>query len=183
MKTSHFIRTSLVVLSLSLIFVACKKDNVSSPGSTPATADLQTSTDDQTMASNENDAVTNDVNTSIESSSSYARVFADANASTADMRVDGIFPICDANLTLDTTGATKTIIIIVGKLNQSCWINQNGTHLLMHSVVLVKPMDILLFFKHDDFFDDTCIDVLTFSSDFPIRNFFQDLLFTYFLQQ
>src|SRR5450755_869033 len=116
MKTSHLIRTSLVALSLSLVFVACKKDNVTSTPTT-SVADLQTSTDDQTMASNENDAVTNDVNTSIESSSSTARVFADANASDADMRVDGIFPICDANLSLDTTGDTKTLVITYDGLN------------------------------------------------------------------
>jgi hypothetical protein len=111
MKTNLFIKISLIALSFSLVFVACKKDNNASTAVTPATADLQTSTDDQTMASNENDVITNDVNTSVESGGSFSRVFADPNAGDAGLRVDGVFPICDATLTYDTTGATKSLII------------------------------------------------------------------------
>ena len=114
MKTTQVIRISLVALSFSAM-IACKKDNASS-GTTPATIDLQTSTDDQTMASNENDAVSNDANTSLESNGSYSRIFADAN-SAASMRVDGNSPICDATLSYDTTGATKTLTITYNGTN------------------------------------------------------------------
>ena len=111
MKTNQFIKISLMAFSLSLVFVACKKDNNGSSNVTPATADLQTSTDDQTMASNENDVVTNDVNTSLENGGSSFRIFADPNASDASMRIDGIFPVCDATLSYDTAGATKSLTI------------------------------------------------------------------------
>jgi hypothetical protein len=114
MKTTQVIRISLVALSFSAM-IACKKDNVSS-GTTPATIDLQTSTDDQTMASNENDAVSNDATASLESNGSYSRIFADAN-SDASMRVDGSSPICDATLSYDTTGATKTLTITYNGTN------------------------------------------------------------------
>lgn len=111
MKTTSLIRTGLVALSFSLIMVACKKDNAASATTTPATADLQTSTDDQTLASNENEAVSNDASASLETNGSYARIFADPNASAASMRVDGNSPVCDATLTYDTSGATKTLTI------------------------------------------------------------------------
>lgn len=120
MKTTNVIRLSLVVLSFSL-FMACKKDSASS-NATPATTDLQTSTDDQTMASNENDALSNDVSASLESNGSFSRVFADANASNASMRADGDSPVCDATLSFDTSGLTKTLTITYNGTN--CWGNR-----------------------------------------------------------
>ena len=123
MKANYLIRISFVVISLSFM-VACKKDNASS-GATPSTVDLQTSTDDQTMASNENDAVSNDAGASLESNGSYSRVFADANLSDASMRADGGSPVCDATLSFDTTGATKTLTITYNGTN--CWGNRTRT--------------------------------------------------------
>jgi hypothetical protein len=124
MKTTHAIRVSFVVLSFSLLVASCKKE--SSPAKdTPATVELQTSTDDQALASNENDAVSNDVSASLESNTAYARVFADANAQSASMRVDGDSPVCDATLSYDTSGSTKKLTITYNGTN--CWGNRKRT--------------------------------------------------------
>ncbi|MEP6750295.1 MAG: hypothetical protein ABJB86_21330 [Bacteroidota bacterium] len=129
MKTTNVIRIGLVALSFSAM-VACKKDNASS-NTTPATVDLQTSTDDQTMASNENDLVSSDVSASLESNGSYSRIFADPNASNASMRVDGNSPVCDATLAYDTTGATKTLTITYNGTN--CFGNRTRTGIVVIS--------------------------------------------------
>jgi hypothetical protein len=124
MKTTLAIRTGLTALAFSLVLVACKKDN-STSSSTPSTTDLQTSTDDQTMASDENEAVSNDADASLESNSSYARIFTDANASSASMREDGTSPVCDATLAFDTTGDVKKLTITYNGTN--CWGNRTRT--------------------------------------------------------
>src|SRR5450432_1411518 len=134
MKTTHVIRICFVAASFSL-FMACKKDNAST-SSTPATTDLQTSTDDQTMSSNENDAVSNDISASLESNGSYSRVFVDANASDASMRVDGDSPVCDATLAFDTSGLTKTLTITYNGTN--CWGNRTRTG----TVVISEPKGV-----------------------------------------
>jgi hypothetical protein len=134
MKTTHVIRISLVALSFSLV-LACKKDNASS-NATPATANLQVSSDDQTMASNENDAVSNDVSASLESNGSFSRVFADGNISAASMRADGDSPVCDAALSFDTTGLTKTLTITYNGTN--CWGNRTRTG----TVVISEPKGV-----------------------------------------
>lgn len=123
MKTTHVIRIGLVAACFSFL-VACKKDNAAS-NTAPATTDLQTSTDDQAMASNENDAVSDDATAALTSSSTFSRVFADANASGAGMRADGDSPICDATLSFDTTGSTKSLTITYNGTN--CWGNRTRT--------------------------------------------------------
>jgi hypothetical protein len=134
MKTTHVIRIGLIALSFSLV-LACKKDNNAS-SSTPATADLQTSTDDQTMASNENDAVSNDANASLESNGSYSRIFADGNNQSSEMRVDGNSPVCDATLSFDTTGATKMLTITYNGTNCAGNRTRTGT------VVISEPKGV-----------------------------------------
>jgi hypothetical protein len=117
MKTTHVIRICLVAVSFSLV-VACKKDNAKND--TPSTTNLQTSSDDQAMSSNENDALSNDISASLESNTSFARVFADPDIqSDASMRVDGASPVCDAALSFDTAGSTKKLTITYNGTN--CW--------------------------------------------------------------
>jgi hypothetical protein len=123
MKTTHVIRICFVAMSFSL-FVACKKDNAKND--TPATTDLQTSSDDQAMSSNENDALSNDISASLESNASYARIFADPNIhADASMRVDGDSPVCDAALSFDTTGDIKKLTITYNGSN--CWGGRSRT--------------------------------------------------------
>jgi hypothetical protein len=117
MKTTHVIRICLVAMSFSLV-VACKKDDAKND--TPSAVNLQTSSDDQAMSSNENDALSNDISVSLESNASYARVFADPDIhSDASMRVEGDSPVCDAALSFDTTGDTKKLTITYNGSN--CW--------------------------------------------------------------
>jgi len=59
MKTSNFIRITLMAASITCIF-ACKKDSSSSSSSTTSTTSIETAADDQAMVSNENDALDND---------------------------------------------------------------------------------------------------------------------------
>lgn len=124
MKTTQIIRVSFVALSFSLLIASCKKESSPSKG-TPATAELQTTSDDQALASNENDAVSNDISASLESNTSYARVFADPNAPSASMRAEGDPVICDATLSYDTSGSIKKLTITYSGTN--CWGNRKRT--------------------------------------------------------
>ena len=134
MKTTHVIRICFVAMSFSIL-QACKKDNAKND--TPATTELQTSSDDQTMSSNEDDALSNDISASLESNTSYARVFADPNIrSDASMRIDGNSPVCDATLSYDTTGDTKKITITYNGSN--CW----GGRSRSGSVIVSEPKGV-----------------------------------------
>lgn len=136
MKTNNLIRISLVAVSLSLLF-ACKKDGSASSNATPAVTDLQTSTDDQSMASDENDAVTNDATTALTANATFSRVFADGSAqSDASLRVDGNAIICDATLVFDTTGTTKTLTITYNGTN--CWGNRSRTG----TIIISEPKGV-----------------------------------------
>ena len=134
MKTNNLIRICFVAVSFS-VMLSCKKDNAAS-SSTPTTADLQTSTDDQTMAFNENDALSNDATAALTANGSFARIFADGNISADAMRVDGISPVCDATVTFDTTASTKTLTITYNGTN--CWGNRTRTG----TVIVSEPKSV-----------------------------------------
>jgi len=65
MKTKILYRLAVVIVVTATIFAACKKSDVSNPNTGMTSADLQTQSDDQTRVSNETDALTNDVNTTM----------------------------------------------------------------------------------------------------------------------
>ena len=92
------IRSAITIsCATALLIVACKKDNNSS--STDSSVELTAQADDQNRVSTEVDAVANDANTAISSSSSISG------------KVEG-GGICDANISVDTTGTQKTVTIV-----------------------------------------------------------------------
>ena len=132
MKTSNFFRIVLVAASLTIMF-ACKKDSSSSSGSTPGTTNLQTNSDDQTMASNENDAVSDDATSALTVNPSIAG--ASINGAKAGGSVLGgndSTGICDATVAFDTTSSTKTVTITYNGTN--CWGNRTRTGTVVISV-------------------------------------------------
>jgi hypothetical protein len=118
MKKS-IIYLSVITLSLSVFFSACKKD-VQSGTNTDTTSQVTTQADDQSMVSEETDAVTNDANTTLESSSSISG------------REDGIQLICDATVVKDTTTDPKTITITYNGTN--CAGNRSRTGVVVISI-------------------------------------------------
>src|SRR5271154_4814062 len=111
MKTMSFLRITVIVACIGLFF-ACSKNNSGGSNSTTTTVDdLQTQSDDQTMASNEDDATNSDADAALSSSASIAGSSLNAtpvNGAIAEMGVNGIDStstniICDATITYDTT--------------------------------------------------------------------------------
>jgi hypothetical protein len=139
MKTMHFLRIAVFIACVGLFF-ACSKNN-NSGSSTAATEDnLQTQSDDQTMASNEDDAMTYDAvtalssNSSIAGSSFYNTPVSSNGATTLGVNgVDSVtFSICDATITFDTTSTTRTVTITYNGTN--CWGNRKRTGSITISV-------------------------------------------------
>jgi hypothetical protein len=100
-------------LALTIIMYACKKDNNSSTNTT-SSSDLQTQSDDQTQVTNENDAVTADVNAvlSTESSVTGSSVQPGYKYGIATEGVDTVkTELCNATVTLDTSSSTHTLTI------------------------------------------------------------------------
>lgn len=102
---------SAVVFSLTLMFAACKKDNSATSGNKDYSTELSDQSDDDAQVSSEVDAVANDANAAVSSESSMGgRVIAD---------------ICDATISADTTGNTRTLTITYNGTN--CWGNRTRT--------------------------------------------------------
>jgi hypothetical protein len=116
MKKQNLIRVSIAAVCFSVLMLACKKDSTTNSNSAPATTDLQTSTDDQAMASDENDAVSNDATASVTAYSPSARIFSDPNAGSGS-RVNGDSAVCDASVVFDTTGTTKMLTVTYNGTN------------------------------------------------------------------
>jgi hypothetical protein len=86
-----------LVIGCSILFASCQKSN--SDTSTDYTAETSTHADDQSRFSNENDAVANDVDVSLEASPGFNRG-------------EGVQTlICDATITVDTISNPRTITI------------------------------------------------------------------------
>jgi len=132
MKTSNFFRIALVAASLTFMF-ACKKDN-SSSSSTPSTTNLQTSSDDQAMASNENEAVSNDATAALTVSPSISGASINETGKPGGSVLGGgdSAGICDATIAFDTTSSTKTVTITYNGTN--CWGNRTRTGTVVISV-------------------------------------------------
>jgi hypothetical protein len=132
MKTMHFVRISIVVACLGLFF-ACSKNSGSGSSTTTTVDDLQTQSDDQTMASNEDDAMSTDADAALSSNASVAgssiNTTPTGNAiSTMGVNTpDGVDTasasvICDATVTVDTTSTTRAVTITYNGTN--CWGNR-----------------------------------------------------------
>ncbi len=138
MKTTNLLRITILGAAVGLVF-ACNKSSVNSGSTgTNSNADLATQADDQAQVSNEDEAVTNDVNTALYNQPSTAGSSVTASTSGSTTQVDnlqvavnGVGPIaniiCDATVvvTIDSTAGTKTITITYNGTN--CWGNRTRT--------------------------------------------------------
>ena len=124
MKTINFIKMSIGVSCIALVF-ACSKNNSNGGTSTnAANTQLQTEADDQVMVSNESDAVSDDANTALYSSASTAgnSIAPVYSSRTTTNGVGGSSSslgllICDATISFDTTSDTRTITIVYNGTN------------------------------------------------------------------
>lgn len=136
MKTNNFFRIALMAASITFIF-ACKKDNSSSSSPTSNTS-VEASADDQTMVSNENDALDNDATAAVSASPSISGASFNSvpNIKSGNSALGGDSTgICDATVTFDTTSSTKTITITYNGTN--CWGNRTRTG----TVSITAPRD------------------------------------------
>ncbi len=120
MKTKGLLRLTILAASFSAVLLGCKKDNTNSSTESPTTAaNIQTASDDQTMVSNESDAVSDDA------------VAALNGNVTISGRTDGTdninITVCDATITYDTTSSTRTITIVYNGSNCSGNRTRTGT--------------------------------------------------------
>ena len=126
MKLKNLYRPLIVITMAGLLFVACKKSS-STDSSNTSSADLQTQSDDQTRVSNENDAVTNDVNTTM---SAQATVTGSGTPTRGDVQTAGAYGveslICDASVTVDTSNSTRVITITYNGANCSLTRTRTG---------------------------------------------------------
>ncbi len=128
MKTKNYLSMGLLAASFAVLF-ACKKDNSqsASQGSSTTAASVQAAADDQTMVSNENDAISNDATGALNGNASISGASFNGtyNTGKADLGLGGSgvgngvlgFLICDATVTYDTTATTKTITIVYNGSN------------------------------------------------------------------
>ena len=123
MKTSNLFRITLLAACIALVF-ACKKDNQSSSNNA-SNANVQTSADDQTMASNEDEAVSNDATAALSANVSIAGSSMSPVVKSGSSVLGGDIGICDATVSFDTTGDTKTVTITYNGTN--CWGNRTRT--------------------------------------------------------
>jgi hypothetical protein len=121
MKKS-ILNLSVIILSVSVIFTACKKDSANT--NTDNTAQVTTQSDDQSRVSEETDAVSNDADASLEATTSI---------SGRETGLEGL--ICDATVVADTVSNPKTLTITYnGK-------NCNGSRTRTGVVVISVPGD------------------------------------------
>lgn len=105
-----------VSCAAALLIVACKKDNSNSSTSTDPTVELSAQADDQNRVSTEVDAVANDANMAIGSSTSMSG------------RVDSV--ICGASIAVDTTGTDKKVTLTYNGSNCMTTRSRTGTVIL-----------------------------------------------------
>lgn len=126
---------SAAIISLSVLFVSCKKTDTN-PAPDPTT-DLAVHADDQAQFSNENDALTNDINTALEANGSTLSGIAPQNGEVTN-GVSGttgiIANICDASIAIDTLNATKRLVITFNGTNCS------GTRTRTGVVIVSMPL-------------------------------------------
>jgi hypothetical protein len=104
---------SVVTLSLAVLFTACKKDSASK---TDNSAEVATTTDDQSRFSTESDAAFNDANASLEASG--------GSMTGREEGLEGL--ICDATVTIDSISSVRTITITYNGTNCSLTRTRTG---------------------------------------------------------
>lgn len=144
MKTTLF-STIAVAVTFTGLIVACNKSNgVGNSGSTASNgttaAEVQTESDDQTQVSNEMDAMTNDVNNSLNASTAFSGSTTAYNSGVQTTGGGGSIVldlgICDANVTTDTANGLRQIIITYNGAN--CW----GNRIRTGTVVISIPIGV-----------------------------------------
>ncbi len=115
---ARILSLSILVLSLSLFFTACKKD---SADQADYGAQSTTHSDDQSRFSNEVDAVANDANLTLESTAGFAG---------RGEQVQSL--ICDATIVVDTLSNPRTITITYNGTN--CLGNRTRTGVIVISM-------------------------------------------------
>lgn len=123
MKTKNFFRLTILAATFSTVLLGCKKDNTgSSDGTATSVTNIQTSSEDITMVSNESSAVTDDAIAALNGNVSIAGTIGRTDGT------EGIkIPVCDATITYDTTSTTKTITIVYNGSNCSGNRTRTGT--------------------------------------------------------
>jgi len=115
----HISFLSLLTFLLLLTFTACKKE--SSPEDN--TNEVSIHSDDQSQFASEVDAVANDADIALESSSSFSGRYQSIQDNT----------ICDATFVLDTANNSRTITITYDGTN-SCFVNRTRTGVVILSM-------------------------------------------------
>ncbi len=111
---------SVVTLALFTTFTACKKEAVSSDTST----EITTHAEDQSTVSSDMDAIANDVNVAVESTTNFSG------------RESNINSVCNATVAVDSVSNPRTITINYAGTN--CF----GTHIRSGVVVLSMPAGV-----------------------------------------
>lgn len=133
MKTKILYRFAMALTITGVMFAACKKDNNNS-SSGQSTADIQTQSDDQSQADNEQDGIANDVNTTL--TAQETTVTGGGGGPRNGIAVQGNKPdtvktyICDAIVVRDTVSNPRTLTITYNGSN--C----NGTRTRTGTVVI-----------------------------------------------
>jgi len=148
MKTKILLRFAFFVACVGFV-VACNKNNANNPGSSTSTsANLATQADDQTIVSNETDAVVNDANTTLNSQVSFAGSNSSNDASSSGVTTMGNTEvngnggnvlgnlICDATVTVDTSAGQRIITITYNGSN--C----RGNRIRTGVVVITIPVGV-----------------------------------------
>ncbi|MHA4811223.1 hypothetical protein ACX0G9_24185 [Flavitalea flava] len=134
MNTKVLYRFATLTALVGLIF-ACNKNNGKDNGDSASltTAALQTQSDDQSRVSGENDAVSNDVETSLNSpgvGSTIGTGYSSGIQTSGAVSVASL--ICDASVTVDTTVNPKVITITYNGTN--CAGNRTRTGVVTISI-------------------------------------------------
>ncbi len=132
MKTNFLFRIAIFA-ACATFAIACKKDNSSSSNSSTTATSVQTAADDQTMASNESDAISNDADAAVSSSATTAgaSIEGSVKAGSSTLGMGPLMP-CDATISFDTTSDTKSLTITYS--GTSCWGNRSRSGTIVISL-------------------------------------------------
>jgi hypothetical protein len=125
------------------LVISCKKDNANNSNDSSNATNLGTQADDQSMASDENENITNDVNVALTSSPSTNGNAAQLTPGQGQTAVNSINQtngisgaqgtlICDASITIDTSSNPRTLTITYDGTN--CWGNRTRTGTVVVSI-------------------------------------------------
>jgi hypothetical protein len=140
-------RISSLIILLSFIMtglvISCKKDSANNSNDNSNATNLSTQADDQSMASDENENITNDVNVALTSSASTNGNAAQMTPGQGQTAVNSLNQtngvagaqgtlICDATITIDTSSNPRTLTITYDGTN--CWGNRTRSGTVVISI-------------------------------------------------